>query len=313
MEILRSSNLGLADGGVVAFEVDEVPAHHQDWAEAVAQLSLDELIGRDLSDRLPLALRPDRLASHDQIRGCEGDAERDWWTGDHLWHMDQTTLEMQPVFTLIGCRHADEGAPGTQLLDTVLLNEILDEDGFWKNKGIPEDDPTNLFSIFADSTYYTEALPYIRRMASRADRRRIDARIEAELKKAEVETLDELGMLKNRDDGHVIHKSPLVRHTWLHGFQAIFADGGGRNYRLEDGEGNDFTHVLQKLRWDYLRGDNPERLGIVQRVGWAANRCVMFPQIGALHRAEAGNEHDRYLNLSFLVEVEPSPTDILAA
>ncbi len=301
MKITGAETLGFCDGAAMVFDVDAVPETHQEWAQAIGELPIAELFGKDLSDK-PLIPHPDTSLSHSQIR--HDSKGRDWWAGDMLLHEDGTRWPIQPVLTVIGCVEAEDGAPGTELIDTVGMLERVDEDGFFEDRGISIADMVKFQSIFADSTYYREALPHLLSLANHEDQLTISERLWADFAKAEVGGIDELADYHDRK--FPPKAFPLVRTTWLDEYFALFMDGGGRNSRLMGPDEMDYTPVLHELRQTYLSGDK-EKLrehDLVRTIGWAANRCIVFPQIGVLHRALPGNDHNRKLHLAFLADAD---------
>lgn len=297
MNISHVESLGFRDSTSVSFEVDSLPTRHEEWAEAIDELPLEVLLGPINSTELNLVSH--REESYEMSRKADGSLRRDWWAADHAWHIDGTPRIIQPAYTIIACKEAEQGSPDTQLLDMVRLTEVLEEDGFWERHGIDADDLAKMESIFANSTYYEQALPYMRSRASTDDAVQINEILQNDWSKAGVD--DMVDFVAVMDSKYPPKAFPTLRHKPVKNLPAVFVDGGVKNSRLLSGDGLDHTDVLRALRQEYLTGYAPERRGLVKSIGWAANRCIIFPQVGTLHRAMPGNQHDRSLFLGFYV------------
>lgn len=294
MNVTDVTPLGFHDGSAVMFEVDRMPHTHKEFSAAIASLPLTGLFGLPTDASLYM---PDYESGYTMTRTKDGKESRDWWAGDHIWHTDGTPRNMQPVFTVIGCVKAEQGCPSTEFIDTSELLDRTLEDGFWETHDVDLDDLRHLRSTFAESHYYEEALPHMQSLADPADAAVIASKIaEYQQKKTKVLSGEdpEAANLK-------IKTFPLIRLTPVKRQEALFIDGGVRNAGLVSIDGTDYTDALNALRETYLAGNKPYQHGLVKSIGWTANSCVIFPQIGSLHRAMPGNDHDRALHLSFLV------------
>lgn len=299
MRVVDVESLNFQAPEVVAFTVDEVPDTHEEWAETIAGLDFPRLIG-SVATYQEVASHP---TSYTMIRQPEAGKTRDWWAGDHLLHVDGTRWDRQPDMTVIGCKQVEEGAPGTVLLDTAELYLTSVEDGFWGRWGFDQDDLDELSSIFADSTYHREALPYLKNFMNQEEKAVVAEILEEGLKIAGCETVEEL--LSSIDNQHPAKEFDLVRSTPFSGLAAVFVDGGVRNSKILGPDGEDLTGILHEFRRQYLSDGIPEELGIAKTITWEPNKCVMFPQVGTLHQAQPGNQHNRELHLGFLNLVCP--------
>jgi alpha-ketoglutarate-dependent taurine dioxygenase len=245
-------------------------------------------------------LRANTQEGYTMIRRADGSGGRDWWAGDHLWHVDGTRHDSQPIYTVIACQEADQGSPGTELIDTVELYEQSVTDGFWERHSIPAAALPTLRSVFVDATYYREALPFMQALASQEDAALIDQRVARDLEKSDSQTLPEHA--DKNEQKHPAKRLPLIQRTPLNRLESIFLDGGGRNASLSGQSGEDYKEVLHAFRQTYLANHQPHERGLVRSIGWAANTCLILPQVGTLHRALPGNNHNRALHLGFLIE-----------
>lgn len=295
MNISRVEQLGFRDGSAVTFEVDAIPETCQEWSDSLADLPLRELIGIK-----PANVVPDTESAYTMVRRADQSQIRDWWAPDHTWHVDGTRRYRQPIYTVIACKEAAPDSPATQMLDLATLYEQSVEDGFWQQHGIQPGALKDFGSLFVDSTYFKEALPHILSHADASDRDAVRARIEEDLAKSHSANLEEHAAKDEVKNPPKVF--PLVQLTPVKAIESIFIDGGVRNAAIIGPEGEDYKDVLNAFRWEYLAGNAPHARGVVRTIGWAANRCIIFPQVGTLHRAMPGNNTDRALHLGFLVE-----------
>jgi hypothetical protein len=278
---------------VAVFEVDIVPFSHNEFAREFGPDKLGTLLG---GTRLDLAsISPDLETSYHMIRDPKAGIGRDWWTPDHAWHIDGTRHQVQPEYTVIGCHKAAKGVPDTEILDSAKLLDISIKDGFWVDRGCVV---AELKSVFVDSTYQREALPYYEDLATVDDKKSLEKTHSADLKKFGAE--DQKDLLVKMDVLNPAKQFQLVQSTDVLGRSALFLDAGVRNSTLLTSDGSDLKLILNEFRLSYLSGDTPHKLGIVAAVEWAPNKCVIFPQRGTLLRAMPGNDLERHLNLAFL-------------
>lgn len=286
---------------MVVLEVGQVPETHDEWSEQFAELDLKDVFGA-IGTGVNLRRHPE--ISYTMARDPLAESTRDWWAGDHLLHVDATRLDTQPVLTAIGCRRAEPGAPPTHLVDSVKLLNMTLEDGFWNRYGLNDNDLLDMKSVFVDSTYFREAQPFLKTFMSPEEQERLEATHTTDKKRWKADDLE--GMLDNMDDKHPPKEFDLIRKTPLSKVDSLFIDGGGRNSQILGPDGEDLTHVLHSLRWEYLTGDRPHQLGLLKSIGWTANKAVIFPQTGTLHKAGAGNDYNRVLHLAFLTDQNPA-------
>ena len=278
----------------VTFEVDPIPTSPREWNDALGELALTTLFG---PQGRVVSVSDHPHQSYTIERRPEAGKRRDFWAGDHLWHADGTRWNINPVFTGIVCEQADPGAPGTQLLDTARLLEIIDADDFWAQHGIDGNTADSLDSIFQDGTYYRSALPYIFEKARGEDQELMARYLCKEF--------SEVGLAERADREDQLHGKkafPLIRETAIAGVSSLFIDGGGRNADITD-RFTKTSHVdaLNALRLNYLSGNLPRELDLVRTVEWAPGRALVFAQVGTLHRALPGNDFNRRLHQAFLV------------
>ncbi len=295
MTLHNIQDIGFAEPSTLTFEVGQAPATHQEWSRQLGELPLAEVFDTDLAQHALPVPRPED--GYTMARRADHSISRDWWAPDHLWHIDGTRWPVQPVLTGIVCQEAAPGAPKTEFLDMVGLTAHAEREGFWQAHGI--ENPADTTTVFADSTYYREALSYMHEHASAGDKALIGQRAADDIAKSLSADVAEHALAV--DTKFPPKLFPLMRQTWLHGLKTLFIEGGGRQSHLLH-DNHDQTEVLHAFRHTYLRGEIAHELGFVRQIGWAANQGVLFPQIGVLHRAQPGNEHNRTLHLGFLVE-----------
>lgn len=295
MNIVGFGYVGFVVPEVAMFEVDQVPETHQEWSEQLRDFNLSDVFGA-LGQEAIMLSREDK--SYTMARHPLEGIARDWWAADHMWHPDGVRWKQQPDFTVIGCREAEKGAPTTDLLDAAKLLEVTYEDKFWKKHGIEEEEIGQLRSVFLESAYKREARPFLENFMSSEEKALLREVFEQDLASTNSETFEE--HLAALDAQYAPDEFPLMRISPLSSTPSLFIDGGGKNTTILDQHGKEHTDVLHALRWRYLAGDAPEYYGLMHTVEWVPNRCVIFPQIGTLHRANPGNAHNRVLQLGFL-------------
>jgi alpha-ketoglutarate-dependent taurine dioxygenase len=309
MKILEADGFGFSAPEVAIMHVDHVPEYsgedqlpkaHREWSHQVGSMDLEQVFG-NLAVGVDLVEHPDRNVSYTMRRVPSEGVSRDWWAGDHFWHVDGTRWDTQPVFTVIGCSKVEQGAPQTQLLDTVELLAMTLDNGFWADHGLDEHDLDEMTGVFQDTTYYRQAMPFLDKFMKSWEKARYERIIAETVEKQGFKTPEEY--FDNMDEEYPPKTFDLIQRTPLSNKKSLFIDGGGRQSQLLGPDGSDMTQVLHDLRWEYLA--NEERLrrnGLIKTIGWEANRAIIFPQIGTLHRAGAGNDHERELQLVFLAE-----------
>lgn len=295
MNILGVENAGFVVPEVAVFEVDHVPATHQEWSEQLRDFSFADVFG-SLGQNAIMLSREDK--SYSMARCPDEGIARDWWAADHMWHPDGIRWERQPDFTVIGCHEAEEGAPTTDLLDTAKLLEITYEDGFWEQHGIDEAEVGQLRSVFLESSYKRDARPFLETFMSEIEKAALEEIYELDLASTNSKTFEE--HLAALDAQYPPDEFPLVRISPLSSTPSLFIDGGGKNTTIVGPDGIEHTDALRALRLTYLSGDAPEYYGLTQSIDWKPNKCAIFPQIGTLHRANPGNDCNRVLQLGFL-------------
>ncbi|HWB39238.1 MAG TPA: hypothetical protein VG604_03275 [Candidatus Saccharimonadales bacterium] len=309
MEVLDVQSLGFEASETLLFRVNEVPDTPQEWAENLHQI-FPAVLGELAIGGPRLIEHPDPNIAYSMQRRSDGSQWRDWWAGDHFWHVDGTRWPVQPVLTGSVCKEAAGPVPGTELLDTVKLLQISLDDKFWAKRGLNDHDLDYLKVIFADSTYQRQAMPYLRPFMTQQEQDRLQQITAIDIAKANAELLG-AGVdrtLTSDEDlaDYIDEKYPpkefhLIRTTPFSGHDSLFLDAGGRAAELVDLDTRqDMTSILRDFRWEYLAGDTPRRLGLTSIVDWEPGVGVIFPQVGTLHRALPGNDVDRSLHLAFL-------------
>lgn len=302
LEIVESSIEHLLPG-VATFDVSEPIDNLEMWVDKFASLELSTVFpGFDMD----LAPHP---VKYEMTRAIDG-KKRDPWAGDHMDHVDLTHENVQPVVTGIYCAQAGKGAPGTEIVDTSTLFALAQYEGFFDRYLERPADLYGLHSVFADGTYYREALPYFREQAiANGDSdtaKQLEAAIHATLLERSADPENPFTALEEvadaEDAKHGITEFPLIGTNPFTGDGSIFVDGGGRCFTIRDPEtGKDYRQMLLDFRLEYLSDrDALREAGLIARVEWKPGKVVIFPQNGTMHRALPGNNAPRKLYLGFL-------------